>query len=81
MKLRTACPWKDHLYDLEAELSLPDPIKFAIYEACPTPLTLTRGSLGRSCLTEQSQGDGKGLELLCFAAILHVPWGKRRKEH
>eukprot|EP00884_Botryococcus_braunii_P014403 jgi/Botrbrau1/22964/Bobra.0030s0036.1 len=32
MKLVLACPWKDHLYDLEAELAVPDPIKFVIYE-------------------------------------------------
>ena len=26
------CPWKEHLYDLEAELKLQTPIKFCIYE-------------------------------------------------
>ena len=31
------CPWKEHLYDLEAELKLEKPIKFCIYEVCTPP--------------------------------------------
>jgi uncharacterized UPF0160 family protein len=35
MKLPLACPWKEHLYELEEELALPKPIMFVIYEAMP----------------------------------------------
>lgn len=31
------CPWKEHLYDLEAELKLEKPIKFCIYEVSAPP--------------------------------------------
>lgn len=31
------CPWREHLYDLEAELKLEKPIKFCIYEVCAPP--------------------------------------------
>lgn len=27
-------PWKEHLYELEAELQLQPPIKFCLYEVC-----------------------------------------------
>lgn len=61
MKLRTACPWKDHLYDLEAELALPDPIKFVIYEACPILRHSHLENVGHSCLSEHSRGSGRVL--------------------
>ena len=32
MKLSHYCPWKEHLYELEKELSLPQQIKFCLYE-------------------------------------------------
>lgn len=34
IKLAKACPWKEHLYDLEAEFQLGTPVKFCIYEVC-----------------------------------------------
>lgn len=33
--LKTVCPWKEHLYELEQELQLPKPLKYCIYEASP----------------------------------------------
>ena len=32
IKLSHYCPWKEHLYELEQELSLPQQIKFCLYE-------------------------------------------------
>ena len=32
IKLSRYCPWKEHLYELEQELSVDPPIKFCIYE-------------------------------------------------
>jgi uncharacterized UPF0160 family protein len=32
IQLARSCPWKEHLYELEAEMRLPKPIKFCIYE-------------------------------------------------
>lgn len=34
IRLAKACPWKEHLYDLEADLKLETPLKFCIYEVC-----------------------------------------------
>ena len=32
IKLGRYCPWKEHLYELEQELSIPQQIKFCLYE-------------------------------------------------
>lgn len=37
IKLAHYCPWKEHLYELEEELSLPQQIKFCLYEVWRTP--------------------------------------------
>ena len=52
MKLAHYCPWKEHLYELEKELSLSQPIKFCLYEVC------TRSNLGdsRARATQNSVG-------------------------
>ena len=36
--LKSVCPWKDHLYELEAEMGLEKPIKFCVYEVCTNRL-------------------------------------------
>ena len=33
--LEAFCPWKDHLYELEAELGVSPPILYCLYEVCP----------------------------------------------
>ena len=39
IRLARSCPWKEHLYELEAEMGLPKPIKFCIYEVWPAART------------------------------------------
>jgi len=48
-RLDTFCPWKAHLYELEAELALPAPLKFCIYEVPrPRPRARSSGPLAAS---------------------------------
>lgn len=35
-KLPRYCPWKDHVYDLEGEMKVDPPLKYCLYEVCPT---------------------------------------------
>lgn len=42
IRLARSCPWKEHLYELEAEMGLPKPIKFCIYEVQRPPNTCLR---------------------------------------
>ena len=37
IKLSRYCPWKEHLYELEQELSVDPLIKFCLYEVCAPP--------------------------------------------
>ena len=52
IRLARACPWKEHLYDLEAEMGLPKPIKFCIYEV-PRPKRRDRAPL---CASANASG-------------------------
>ena len=36
IKLGRYCPWKEHLYELEQELNIPQQIKFCLYEVGST---------------------------------------------
>lgn len=55
MKLEHYCPWKEHLYELEEELSLPQKIKFCLYKVWNIPPSQEllsgagRGSLSSAC--------------------------------
>lgn len=44
IKLGRYCPWKEHLYELEQELNIPQQIKFCLYE-----VGFTRYPKGPSC--------------------------------
>ena len=50
VKMTQYAPWKEHLHDLEEDLSLSPPIKYVLYEvsSCPAgsaPLRLHRGRM------------------------------------
>ena len=37
--LKLVCPWKEHLYELEEEMGLEEPIKYCLYEVSTNRLT------------------------------------------
>lgn len=52
VKMTQYAPWKEHLHDLERDLSISPPIKYVLYEVLLTPAGAHRACQGTNVLEE-----------------------------